>query len=83
MSRPSFSLSIFAYCNAWLKEAISTTDESERYALFSQAEQILIDDAPVAVLWYPEIYNIYHSSVKNLSFNELYYYDFSSVYILK
>ena len=66
-----------------LKQAISTTDESERYALFSQAEQILIDDAPVAVLWYPEIYNIYHSSVKNLSFNELYYYDFSSVYIVK
>ena len=66
-----------------LKQAISTTDEADRYDLFSQAEQILIDDAPVAVLWYPEIYNIYHSSVKNLSFNELYYYDFSSVYISK
>ncbi len=66
-----------------LQQAISTTDESERYSLFSQAEHILIDDAPVAVLWYPEIYNIYHSSVKNLSFNELYYYDFSSVYISK
>jgi oligopeptide transport system substrate-binding protein len=66
-----------------LKDAIATTDEADRYNLFSKAEQILIDEAPVAVLWYPEIYNIYHSSVKNLAFNELYYYDFSSVYISK
>ncbi|MBM77016.1 MAG: hypothetical protein CL846_00895 [Crocinitomicaceae bacterium] len=65
------------------KKAISTTDEIERYALFAKAEKILINDAPIAVLWYPEIYNIYHSSVKNLSFNELYYYDFTPVYISK
>ena len=65
------------------KKALSTTNEKERYTLFSEAEKILIEDAPIAVLWYPEIYNIYHSSVRNLVFNELYYYDFTHVYISK
>ena len=57
--------------NSLLEKALITSDLKERYALYNEAETILMDDAPVLILWYPEVYNIVHDYVKNLHFNEM------------
>ena len=60
-----------------------TSDLNDRFNLYAKAESILMDDAPVIVLWYPEAYNIIHGCVKNLYFNEMLHFDYSEVYISK
>jgi len=55
--------------------------ESNDYYL--QAEQILMADAPMIILWYGENLKMIHSYVKNFYFNPMNYKDFSEVYIKK
>jgi peptide/nickel transport system substrate-binding protein len=66
-----------------LEKAMVTSDLNDRFNLYAKAESILMDDAPVIVLWYPEAYNIIHGCVKNLYFNEMLHFDYSEVYISK
>ena len=82
-SWPNTSHYINKKYNALLEKALITSDLKERYALYTEAETILMDDAPVLILWYPEVYNIVHDYVKNLHFNEMLHYDYSKVYLKK
>jgi len=82
-SWPNTSRYVNKKYNALLEKALITSDLKERYALYTEAETILMDDAPVLILWYPEVYNIVHDYVKNLHFNEMLHYDYSKVYIKK
>mgnify|MGYP001156733325 CR=1 FL=1 len=66
-----------------LEKAMVTTDLKKRFELYSKAESLLMDKAPLLVLWYPEVYNIVQGFVKNLNFNEMLYYDYTNVYIKK
>ncbi|GAB4133421.1 MAG: ABC transporter substrate-binding protein [Bacteroidia bacterium] len=58
-----------------------STEESN--ALFFQAEQIMMNDAPAMILWYDENYRLSQSHVKNFYTNPMRYLDFSQVYLKK
>lgn len=55
--------------------------KEEAYGHFMKAEQMMMDDAPVLVLWYDENYRLVQSRVKNFSLNPMRIRDFSEVYI--
>lgn len=59
----------------------STKDTAYKY--FLKAEQILMDDAPVIILWYETSYRLYNNRVKNLYLNPMRYYDLRLAYIEK
>jgi len=51
------------------------------YAAFAEAEQIMMNDAPLVILWYDEQYRLIQSNVQNFSINAMHYRDYSEVYI--
>ncbi len=53
-------------------------DEANKY--FKKAENHLMDDAPVIILWYDEGYRLIQSYVKNFPNNPMQYRDLSEVY---
>lgn len=66
----------------WLYEqALNAKNIEEANAYFLQAEQILVNDAPIIVLWYDEGYRLIQSFVKNFSNNPMQYRDLSEVYL--
>lgn len=56
------------------------TDVVEQYKHFSEADKILMEDAPFIILWYEETIKIALSKVRNLNLNEMNYYSFKNVY---
>ncbi len=62
------------------EEASQLNDSKERSKLFAKAEQIMLKDAPLIVLWYVENRRFHYSYLRNFEFNALSQYDFSDVY---
>lgn len=60
-------------------KSAKTTEES--YANFMKAEQILMDEAPIIVLWYGENYRLVKSNVRNFYSNPMRHRDYSEVYL--
>jgi peptide/nickel transport system substrate-binding protein len=56
-----------------------SVEEGNQY--FLQAEQVMMNDAPIIVLWYDEGYRLIQSYVKNFSNNPMQYRDLSQVYL--
>ena len=56
------------------------SDSKEAYKYFLKAEQVLMDDAPVVVLWYDEAFRLLQPYVKNFPNNPMQYRDLSEVY---
>jgi len=56
-------------------------EEANKY--FMQAENLLMDDAPMLVLWYDEGYRLLQSYVKNFPNNPMQYRDLGHVYFEK
>lgn len=54
------------------RDAIS---KDTAYKYFMKAEQILMDDAPMIVLWYEASYRLYNNKIKDLFMNPMRYYD--------
>jgi len=52
----------------------------ERYDFFAQAEQVMMDDAPVIVLWYDEHHRLIQSNVQNMVINAMHIREYSVVY---
>lgn len=63
------------------EKAKASRDVVERYKYFEEAEKIMMDDAPLIILWYEETIKIAQSKVRNLNLNEMNYYSFKDVYI--
>lgn len=61
--------------------AKSTTNQVQQYNLFAEAEKVMMEDAPIMVLWYAEDYILINSAVKNYYNNPMQILDFSKVYI--
>ncbi|MCX6295481.1 MAG: ABC transporter substrate-binding protein, partial [Bacteroidetes bacterium] len=59
----------------------SAKTQEEGYADFLKAEQLMINDAPIMMLWYDENYRLIKSTVHNLFSNPMRYRDYSQVYI--
>ena len=55
--------------------------EEEAYENFMKAEQLMINDAPIMVLWYDADYRLVKSNLHNFHLNPIHYLDFSEVYI--
>ncbi|MCX7728073.1 MAG: ABC transporter substrate-binding protein [Bacteroidia bacterium] len=53
------------------------------YQYFMKAEQVLLDDAPLIVLWYEASYRLYNNKVKDLYMNPMRYYDLRVSYMEK
>lgn len=72
------------YVNPEFDEAFqkgqSSTDVVEQYKHFSEADRILMEDAPFIILWYDETIKIALSKLRNLELNEMNYYSFKNVY---
>ena len=59
----------------------SAKTREESYMYFSQAEQVMMNDAPIMMLWYDENYRLIKSRVKKLPANPIHYRDCSEVYL--
>lgn len=67
--------------DAFFEKARIEENVAESNKLFSQAEAILMKDAPIIVLWYGEQYIIQYFNVRNLETNAIMYLDLSHVRI--
>lgn len=63
------------------ENAISANSIEEQYKLYSEAEGVLMDEAPVVVLWYYEDNQIFHSYVRNMNYNAIKYIDYRKVWV--
>ena len=59
----------------------SAKTQEEAFGNFLKAEQIMIADAPIMVLWYDENYRLIKSNVRNFFYNPMRYRDYSQVYL--
>ena len=53
------------------------------YEHFLKAEQIMMDDAPLIVLWYGESYRFIKTNLKNFNINPMRYIDFTEAYLIE
>lgn len=57
--------------DALFEKAIAETNDSIRYRLYQQADQVMINDAPVVPLWYDEVVHLVQPYVKGFQPNAL------------
>ncbi len=57
--------------DAMFEKALAETNDSIRYGLYRQADQIMIKDAPVVPLWYDVVIRLVQPSVKDFQPNAL------------
>jgi peptide/nickel transport system substrate-binding protein len=57
--------------DALFETAIAETKDSVRYKLYQQADQLMINDAPVVPLWYDEVVHLIQPNVNDFSANAL------------
>ncbi|GAB4207435.1 MAG: ABC transporter substrate-binding protein [Bacteroidia bacterium] len=65
----------------WFEKGRDAVNKDSAYKYFMKAEQILMDDAPLIVLWYEASYRLYNNKVKELYMNPMRYYDLRIAYI--
>ena len=69
-----------AYDSLYIKGLRAATKE-ERLKYFAMAEQQMLEDCPVIVLWYGENYKLLHSNINNFYNNAMNYINLNEVYI--
>ena len=57
--------------DALFEKAMRETNDSLRYKLYQQADQVMINDAPVVPLWYDEAVHFVQPNVKGFTPNAL------------
>jgi peptide/nickel transport system substrate-binding protein len=57
--------------DALFEKAIAEVNDSARYALYRQADRVMIEDAPVVPLWYDKVVHIVQPSVHGFHPNAL------------
>jgi peptide/nickel transport system substrate-binding protein len=57
--------------DALFEKAIAETNDSLRYELYKQADQVMIKDAPVVPLWYDVVVHLVQNNVSNFNPNAL------------
>ena len=62
------------------EEARGMKTQKDAYDSFVKAEQVLMNDAPVMVLWYEEAYRLMQATVKNFYGNAMRYRNYSEVH---
>ncbi|MFI5164540.1 MAG: ABC transporter substrate-binding protein, partial [Bacteroidia bacterium] len=64
-----------------LEEGFHAKNLEEGFRYFMKAEQLMMNDAPILILWYTENVKLAYSFVKNFYFNPMNYKDLSEVYL--
>lgn len=57
--------------DALFEKALAETNDSVRYELYRQADQVVMNDAPVVPLWYDEVVHLVQPNVKDFVPNAL------------
>lgn len=57
--------------DALYEKALQETNDTIRYALYRQMDQLVIEDAPVVPLWYDEVIHLVNNNVKDFTSNSL------------
>jgi ABC-type transport system substrate-binding protein len=57
--------------DAVFEKALSETNDSARYKLYQQADQVMINDAPVVPLWYDVVVHLVQPNVRDFPANAL------------
>ena len=68
---PNYTRYKSAAFDAAFEKAITETNDSLRYKLYQQADQVMIDDAPVVPLWYDKAVRLVQPYVKGFKANAL------------
>ncbi len=68
--------------DAKLAEATTKTDEAEVFALYQEAEAMLVNDMPAVPLWYPSRVHVHSDRVTNVKITAFGTYDFSSITVI-
>ena len=68
--------------DAMFVKALAETNDSVRYGLYRQADQIMINDAPVVPLWYDVVIRLVQPSVKDFQPNALNLLELRSVKLI-
>lgn len=68
---PNYTRYYNATFDAVFEKAITETDDVTRYKLYRQADQIMMDDAPVVPLWYDVVVHLVQPYVKEFKPNAL------------
>jgi peptide/nickel transport system substrate-binding protein len=63
------------------EKGLNADSTDEKYALYAEAEQLMIADAPIVVMWYDEQYRLIQSNIHDMMINPMLYRDFSEVYM--
>lgn len=82
-SFPNFARYVNPKFDKLYDEALSEKSVEEANKKFLKAEQLLMADAPIIVLWYDEGYRLVQSYIKNFPNNPMQIRDYSEVYIEK
>ncbi|OQP59475.1 ABC transporter substrate-binding protein [Niastella vici] len=69
--------------DALYEQAMVTENDSLRYKLYQQMDQLVIDDAPVVPLWYDEVIRLVHPNVKQFNTNGLNLLELRRTYLQK
>jgi peptide/nickel transport system substrate-binding protein len=81
MSYPNLSRYTNPKFDEYYKKAVTATSQEEAMDYFMKAEQLMINDAPVVVLWYDEGYRLVQSYVQNFPNNPMQFRDFTEVFL--
>jgi peptide/nickel transport system substrate-binding protein len=68
---PNYTRYHSADFDAAFEKAITETNDSVRYKLYRQADQVMINDAPVVPLWYDKVVRLVQSNVRGFRPNAL------------
>lgn len=68
---PNYTRYHNARFDALFEKAIAETNDSLRYALYRQADQAVMDDAPVVPLWYDMAVHLVQPNIRNFQPNAL------------
>jgi len=68
---PNYTRYKSAAFDAAFEKAIKEDNDSLRYKLYQQADQVMIDDAPVVPLWYDKVVRLVQPHVKGFAPNAL------------
>lgn len=69
--------------DALFEKALTEENDSLRYKLYQQADQVMINDAPVIPLWYDKVVRLVQTNVKGFDVNALNLLELRKVKILK
>ncbi|NJO84379.1 MAG: hypothetical protein HC828_17440 [Blastochloris sp.] len=68
--------------DSYYRKGLNAKSQDEAFRNFRAAEQVLLDEAGILVLWYDESYRLVKPYVRNFPNNAMQFRDFSVVYFV-